>query len=74
MIDPPPRSIGELAASFWGYPCRRMALIGFTDTNGKTTPTQLIEHLAVRAGQSTALLGTLVNRWPGHSIMPTHQW
>ena len=32
----------------------------------------LIEHLAVRVGQPTALFGTLVNRWPGHSITATH--
>ena len=70
--EPVARSIGELAASYWDHPCRRMALIGVTGTNGKTTTTHLIEHLAVRVGQPTALFGTLVNRWPGHSITATH--
>ena len=49
-----------------------MALIGVTGTNGKTTTTHLIEHLAASAGQSVGLFGTLVNRWPGHIITATH--
>ena len=70
--EPVSRLLGELSAAFWDHPCRRMALIGVTGTNGKTTTTHLIEHLATAAGQPTALFGTLVNRWPGHSITATH--
>jgi len=72
LSDSVARTIGELAAAYWGHPCRRMGLIGVTGTNGKTTTTHLIEHLAVQAGRPTALFGTLVNRWPGHSITATH--
>ena len=72
VADSVARTIGELAAAYWGHPCRRMGLIGVTGTNGKTTTTHLIEHLAVQAGRPTALFGTLVNRWPGHSITATH--
>ena len=70
--DPVARVVGDLSASFWDHPSRRMALIGVTGTNGKTTTTHLIEHLAGQVGQPTALFGTLVNRWPGHSITATH--
>ena len=72
VSDSVARTVGELAAAYWGHPCRRMGLIGVTGTNGKTTTTHLIEHLAVQAGRPTALFGTLVNRWPGHSITATH--
>jgi len=72
VADSVARTVGELAAAYWGHPCRRMGLIGVTGTNGKTTTTHLIEHLAVQAGRPTALFGTLVNRWPGHSITATH--
>jgi UDP-N-acetylmuramoyl-L-alanyl-D-glutamate--2,6-diaminopimelate ligase len=49
-----------------------LALIGVTGTNGKTTTTYLIEHLAVSSGRPSALFGTLVNRWPGHSVTAQH--
>ena len=73
VIDEPvARSLGELSAAYWDMPSRDMGLIGVTGTNGKTTVTHLIEHLAHEAGRPTALFGTLVNRWPGHSITATH--
>ena len=74
VIGPEPlaRWAGELAAAFWSQPSRRMALIGVTGTNGKTTTTHLIEHLAVSAGRPSALFGTLVNRWPGYSVTAQH--
>jgi UDP-N-acetylmuramoyl-L-alanyl-D-glutamate--2,6-diaminopimelate ligase len=63
---------GQLAAAFWQQPSQRLGLIGVTGTNGKTTTTHLIEHLAARCGRPTALFGTLVNRWPGHHAPATH--
>ncbi|MFZ0407750.1 MAG: UDP-N-acetylmuramoyl-L-alanyl-D-glutamate--2,6-diaminopimelate ligase [Cyanobium sp.] len=66
------RRAGELAAAFWDQPSRQLKLIGVTGTNGKTTTTYLIEHLANAAGQPSALFGTLVNRWPGHSVTAQH--
>ena len=63
---------GRIAAEFWRQPSRRLALIGVTGTNGKTTTTHLIEHLAAAAGRPSALFGTLVNRWPGHSVTAQH--
>ncbi|MFN9637040.1 MAG: UDP-N-acetylmuramoyl-L-alanyl-D-glutamate--2,6-diaminopimelate ligase [Synechococcaceae cyanobacterium] len=63
---------GRLAAEFWQQPSQRLALLGVTGTNGKTTTTHLIEHLAAAAGQPTALFGTLQNRWPGHSVTASH--
>ncbi|MCT0216980.1 UDP-N-acetylmuramoyl-L-alanyl-D-glutamate--2,6-diaminopimelate ligase [Synechococcus sp. CS-1330] len=74
LVAPEPltRWAGELAAAFWCQPSRRLALIGVTGTNGKTTTTHLIEHLAVSSGRHSALFGTLVNRWPGHSVTAQH--
>ena len=67
-----PRLAGELAAAFWQHPSQRFDLFGVTGTNGKTTVTHLIEHLAASCGHPAALFGTLVNRWPGHSLTAQH--
>ncbi len=72
VSEPVSRWAGLLAAEFWQQPSRRLALFGVTGTNGKTTTTHLIEHLAASAGRPAALFGTLVNRWPGHSVTAQH--
>ncbi len=72
LPDPVAQWAGALAAEFWGRPSGAMALIGVTGTNGKTTTTYLIEHLAAAAQRPAALFGTLVNRWPGHSVTAQH--
>ncbi|MGY3029346.1 UDP-N-acetylmuramoyl-L-alanyl-D-glutamate--2,6-diaminopimelate ligase [Thermostichus sp. MS-CIW-34] len=66
------RAVAQVAAAFYGFPARQLTLVGVTGTNGKTTTTHLIEHLVQAAGRSTALLGTLYNRWPGHSEVAPH--
>ena len=70
--DPVARWAGELTAAFWKHPSERIGLIGVTGTNGKTTTTHLIEHLSSACGRPSALFGTLLNRWPGHSVTATH--
>ena len=72
VADPVARWGGLLAAEFWQQPSQRLHLIGVTGTNGKTTTTHLIEHLAACCGTPSALFGTLVNRWPGHSVTAQH--
>jgi len=72
VAEPVARWAGLLAAAFWQEPSQRLRLIGVTGTNGKTTTTHLLEHLAGRCGQPAALFGTLVNRWPGQSVTAQH--
>ena len=72
VADPVAAAAGRLAAAFWNHPSDQLSLIGVTGTNGKTTTTHLIEHLALACGSPTALMGTLANRWPGHSRTAVH--
>lgn len=67
--------MGYLAAEVYGYPSRRLDLVGVTGTNGKTTVTHLIEQIARQSGKKTGLIGTLGSRigdkeYPGQHTTP----
>lgn len=61
-----------LANQFFGYPSRRLKLIGITGTNGKTTTTYLVESMLRQAGLATGVIGTLGARIRGKTI-PTER-
>lgn len=63
---------GQLATIFYDYPAQKLALVGVTGTNGKTTTTHLIEYLVQAAHQAPALFGTLYSRWPSYEVIATH--
>ncbi|HMB68986.1 MAG TPA: UDP-N-acetylmuramoyl-L-alanyl-D-glutamate--2,6-diaminopimelate ligase, partial [bacterium] len=49
----------RLAARAWGNPSERLAVLGVTGTNGKTTTTWLLRSIWDAAGKSCAVMGTL---------------
>jgi UDP-N-acetylmuramoyl-L-alanyl-D-glutamate--2,6-diaminopimelate ligase len=51
--------MAQLAAAFYGFPARDLAMIGVTGTNGKTTVTQLLGDLLSASGRPTNVMGTL---------------
>lgn len=52
-------AMGEIAAPFYGYPSRKMKLVGVTGTSGKTTVTHLIYNIFNATGHKAGLIGTL---------------
>ena len=52
-------AVGSLAATLWGHPSGRMAVVGITGTNGKTTTSYLLAAILERAGWPTGVVGTL---------------
>ncbi|XP_062074337.1 UDP-N-acetylmuramoyl-L-alanyl-D-glutamate--2,6-diaminopimelate ligase MurE homolog, chloroplastic [Humulus lupulus] len=51
--------LAALAASFYRYPSKNMAVIGVTGTNGKTTTTYLIKSMYEAMGLRTGMLTTV---------------
>jgi len=52
-------AMGRLADAFFDHPSRRIAVVGVTGTNGKTTVTHLLAAVLEHAGRPTTVLGTL---------------
>jgi len=55
-------ALAEAAAAFYGRPADRLALVGITGTNGKTTTAFLVHHLLTALGHTAGLIGTVENR------------
>ncbi len=54
------RALALCAANFFGRPAEKLSLVGVTGTNGKTTTTFLVEHMAACAAKvKTGLVGTV---------------
>jgi len=65
-------AMGEISAPFFGYPSRKMKLIGVTGTSGKTTVTHLIQSIFNASGQAAGLIGTLGARIGDELIETKH--
>lgn len=66
------RKAGHIAAEVYGHPSRRLAVIGITGTNGKTSCSHWIAQARTRCGRPTAIIGTLGNGLPGALAPATH--
>lgn len=53
------RAEALIARAFFDYPDQKMAIIGITGTNGKTSTTYILEHIFQCAGYATGLIGTI---------------
>lgn len=51
-------ALARLSAARFGYPARKMTMIGVTGTKGKTTTTHMIRAILEAAGEKTGMIGT----------------
>jgi UDP-N-acetylmuramoyl-L-alanyl-D-glutamate--2,6-diaminopimelate ligase len=66
-------ALGDLAASFWDHPAKKLEIIGVTGSKGKSTTSTLIHHLLEHAGVKAARMSTVGVRFAGHDeILPGH--
>jgi len=65
-------ALAQLASFFYGEPAKKLAMIGVTGTNGKTTTTFLIKHILERANRPSGLIGT-VQYEIGRRVIPAHR-
>jgi len=67
-VDDPRSSTGLLASAFYGDPSKKMALVGITGTNGKTTTAYLLESIFKEAGLNPGVIGTICQRYEDTEI------
>src|SRR5438874_5781473 len=65
-------AMARAAAAFYGYPSRRLSMVGVTGTNGKTTTTYLVESICRSAGRKTGVIGTIGCRI-GADLLPAER-
>ncbi len=53
------RSLAHLSAAFYGFPARRLTMIGVTGTDGKTTTCNLLYRILLVAGLKAGLVSTI---------------
>ena len=53
------KAMAHAAAQFYDNPSKAFSLVGITGTNGKTTTTYLVEHIARAADLRTGVIGTV---------------
>lgn len=53
------KAMAHLAAHFYDMPSEAFSLVGITGTNGKTTTTYLVEHIASAMHKRTGIIGTV---------------
>jgi UDP-N-acetylmuramoyl-L-alanyl-D-glutamate--2,6-diaminopimelate ligase len=66
------RALARLSANFYKRPAERIANIGITGTNGKSTTAFIVESILRAAGRKTALVGTIEYHVAGKILPAPH--
>lgn len=55
-------ALSILSANFYNHPSRNIKVIGVTSTNGKTTTTFILDAIFQKAGYSSGVIGSVINK------------
>ena len=59
QVSNPRKAMSRIASNFYNNPSKNLNIIGVTGTNGKTTTTQIIDHIIKFSRKTSSSLGTL---------------
>lgn len=66
------KALAAMSGNYFGHPDKRLALVGVTGTNGKTSTTHLIKSILEADGKRAGLIGTIEYRIGDAVIPATH--
>src|SRR6202521_6171172 len=66
------RALARLSANFYKHPAERLAIVGITGTNGKSTTAFLLEAILSAASRKSALIGTIEYHVAGKVLPAPH--
>jgi UDP-N-acetylmuramoyl-L-alanyl-D-glutamate--2,6-diaminopimelate ligase len=66
------RALARVSANFYKRPAERIAIVGITGTNGKSTTAFLVESILKAAGRKSALIGTIEYHVAGKVLSAPH--
>jgi UDP-N-acetylmuramoyl-L-alanyl-D-glutamate--2,6-diaminopimelate ligase len=61
------KAVALLSAAFFGYPARKLQVVGVTGTDGKTTTSTLLHSILREAGRNAGLISTIRAEIAGRS-------
>ena len=65
-------ALGRIASAFYGYPSRKLHLVGITGTNGKTTTVTLLYNMFRQLGYKAGLISTVTYCIDTEELPSTH--
>jgi UDP-N-acetylmuramoyl-L-alanyl-D-glutamate--2,6-diaminopimelate ligase len=66
------RALAKVSANFYRKPAERIAIVGITGTNGKSTTAFLVESILTAAKRKSALIGTIEYHVAGELLPAPH--
>ncbi|MFW5644707.1 MAG: UDP-N-acetylmuramoyl-L-alanyl-D-glutamate--2,6-diaminopimelate ligase [Bacteroidota bacterium] len=72
VVDDSARTLGIMAANFYGNPSENLKVVGVTGTNGKTTVASLLYEMTLSLGYSAGLFSTLKVRFNDKELPASH--
>ena len=72
VTDDTDKAMATIAANFYGNPSKKLAVVGVTGTNGKTTIATLLYDLVRLMGHKAGLISTVVYKVDDEQIVSTH--
>jgi len=61
-------ALAPAAAALFGWPARRLSVVGVTGTDGKTSLSHLVAHVLESSGERAGLMSTAENRAAGRAL------